>query len=301
MVRKILIIGDKGLLGTEFIRQSSLYKNYQFIGVDKQTEDEKHYIDITKLSSIKKTLKMHKPDIIINCAAFTNVEKCEESEFYEEAYQVNVNAVENLAKECKKNGIVFIHISSDMVFCLNNKGGYEEKQISKKGMNKYGDMKLEAEKRITSLFEGIKSSDFILQNPSCYIIRTSWLFGFGAKNFIAKIIEIANGDNELKIVDDEVGCPTYVKYLVKQIIYILDNRLKGGIYHISSSDSCSRYDYGIEILKNANIKKNVQRTKLSSFSRKANIANFSILKNTKLPKMLEWRKMVKAYFSDIKQ
>ena len=155
-------------------------------------------------------------------------------------------------------------------------------------MNMYGETKRQGEISIQEVFENVET-------PKYYILRTSWLFGNKSKNFVYKITKFAKERDFLTVVDDEFGCPTSSMYLANQIVDFIENDRDSGIYHVSSSNSCSRYDFAREILRLQNIDTEVKRVKLADFERAANISNYSILKNTKLPEHQKWEDMLKDF------
>lgn len=157
-------------------------------------------------------------------------------------------------------------------------------------MNKYGETKLEGERAVEAV---------LVSNPDlkAYIVRTSWLFGEGATNFIAKITKFAQEKDELSVVDDEVGCPTYVKDLALVLLELAEGEKESGVYHMCSKDSCSRYEFAKKILELQHIGTPVKPGKLADWQRKAKISNHSILLNTKLPPHRAWEEMLEDFIN----
>ncbi len=296
-MKKILIIGANGLLGSETTVFFRKYK-YNVVTVDK-TE-----LDITDIVQVKKFLQNHKPDALINCAAFTNVDACETSTGKDLAMQINGQAPIDLVRLCLDENITCIHISTDYVFGDGSEMGHVESDIPEKPVNVYGATKLKAEQGIVELCGGLEGSDFLLPKGEddfkIYIIRISWLFGKNATNFVQKIINKSKVVDKLKVVDDEVGCPTYTRDVVEVMKYLLENDIASGIFHACSSNSCSRYEFAKYILEKINVNAKIFPCSIDDFDRKANIPKFSILLNTKLPPQRDWREMVDEYFIDIK-
>jgi len=290
-MKKVLIIGSQGMLGSTAVDFFTT-KNFSVVGVDKSAE-----FDFTDKNHIKNLLKKNKPDVVINCAAFTNVDACETTTGLSVATTVNAQAPVNLVEICLNLNIHCVHISTDYVFGDNVEFGHIESDIPIQAMNAYGHTKLAAEQGIIILCGGLDSSNFQNQNASVYIIRISWLFGHGGKNFLQKILVKAETELALKVVTDEIGCPTYTQDVIKTINYILENKLATGIYHVISRDICSRYDFAQYALEKINSQTVVQPCKLSDFPRVAKINNFSILKNTKLPEQRSWREMVDDFLA----
>ena len=222
-MKKILIIGAKGLLGSELSR---LVKNNNDFNVVTSDKSDINGIDITDEKSVENIIKNTKPDVVVNCAAYTDVDGAETIDGFKLAKKVNGTGPGLLAKYCLSNNADLIHISSDYVFGDNDKTGYKEDYSDFKPLNKYGESKLLGEKEIIKAFETTESAN------NYYILRTSWLFGKGATNFISKIIKYAKERNFLEVVTDETSSPTYVKDLSQTIIDIIQTKPTKGIYHV---------------------------------------------------------------------
>lgn len=289
--KKVLVVGSHGLLGSTLVKLLK-EKGHKVFTSDISDDDG---IDITKPDSVEKQFSKVKPDFVVNCAAYTNVEACEDPEQYKIAYAVNADGPKNLAHECRNHNINFIHISTDYVFGDNDEDGYEESHRSFNPLNKYGETKLAGEKNIEMASGCIEGSDYYSQSPLFYVVRTSALFGEGATNFIAKILQFAKEKEFLEVVTDEVVSPTYVKDLSEGIIYLIENEPKGGIYHFTGEGSCTRNEFAKEILRLAGINTPVKPTTLDKFNRKARIPNISILKNTKFPEIRRWEEMLEDF------
>ncbi|MBN1331458.1 dTDP-4-dehydrorhamnose reductase [Candidatus Dojkabacteria bacterium] len=280
-----LIIGSHGMLGSELVRQAEKYTNWEVVTSDVSDEGG---IDITNEESVKGWFEKVQPDIVINCAAYTNVDGCETKEGFELAKKVNGYGPGILSRFSAENNALFIHISTDYVFGDDLETGYTEDYDKFKPVNKYGESKLLGEKEVRKEMDS---------NPDAYlyIVRTSWLFGEGAKNFIAKIIELSEKMDTLKVVTDEVSCPTYVKDLAQRLIYIAEKKPEPGIYHAAGRGAASRYDFARQIIKALGKKNRIEPTTLAEFGRTTGIAHYSVLLNTKLPVMRKWEEMVKDY------
>lgn len=289
-----LIIGSHGMLGSELVRQAEKYTDWEIITSDVSDEGG---IDITDETSVESYFEMHKPDIVINCAAFTNVDACETPEGFEIAKKVNGYGPGILAKHASGIGAVFIHVSTDYVFGDDKKDGYTEDYDNFRPVNKYGESKLIGEQEV---LKQVASSQEQAVEPNIYIVRTSWLFGKGAKNFIAKIIELSEKLDTLKVVTDEVSCPTYVKDLAQRLIYIAEKKPKSGIYHAAGRGEANRYEFARVILKALGKKNRIEPTTLAEFGRDTGIPHHSVLLNTKLPVMRKWEEMVKDFLANSK-
>lgn len=291
--KKILVVGSHGLLGSTLVRLLT-DKGYQVSTSDISDDGG---IDITKPKSVEKHFDDTKPDFVINCAAYTNVEACEDPEQFKIAYAVNAEGPKNLAAASINHNANLIHISTDYVFGDNDKDGYDESYSSFNPLNKYGETKRAGEYNLEKLRGCVEGSDYYSQSPLFYVVRTSALFGEGATNFIAKILQFAKEKEFLEVVTDEVVSPTYVKDLSEGIIYLIEKEPKGGIYHFTGEGSCTRNEFAKEILRLAEIDTPVKPTTLDKFNRKAKIPNISILKNTKFPEIRRWEEMLAEFMN----
>ena len=292
-MKNLLIIGANGLLGSTLARIAKETSTWNPIALDIDQ------IDITNPASIASTLDLHHPNAIINCAAFTNVEACEEEDGFKTATRVNGEAVGFLASACKENAVPFIHISTDYVFNGSDREGISEETIPSEPMNAYGKTKRIGEENIIKIYGGLNGADFADQTSPAYLIRISWLFGHGAKNFVGKILELAQARASLSIVDDEIGTPTLADDLSERLLWLLDSGLPFGIYHATGKGSCSRYEFAEAIFNAKKHPIKLERAKLADFPRKAHIAPISILKNTRMPDMPLWQEMVARYIQEV--
>lgn len=274
---RILITGANGMLGSMLTKRLQ-DKNHEVIPTDRTQ------IDITNKENIHAKLDEIKPDALVNCAAYTNVEAAEDDE--ETCNLINAIAPGYLAKACVEKNITFVHISSDYTFGDNNPEGHkEDDQMKADQLNKYARSKWLGDNAVLE------------NNSNAYIVRTQWIFGPGGKNFVDVMLALAETRDELNIVDDEIGVPTYTKDLADNLVYLLENKdsLKPGFYHGVNEGTASRYEEAEAVFEFAKKKIKLNRVKLESFPRKAKVANYSILHNTKLPKKQGWREAVREY------
>jgi dTDP-4-dehydrorhamnose reductase len=257
---RILVTGARGMLGTDLVKRLSI-KN-DVIGVD--IED----FDITDERGTIKEIKRTAPELVINTAAFTDVDRCESER--EMAFKVNRDGAKNMALGCREIGAKFIHISTDYVFDGSKREPYTEKD-EPRPINIYGLSKLEGEREILKL----QTPDSRLQT---LIIRTSWLFGRNGKNFVDTILKLAGERDEIRVVDDQVGSPTYTIDLSEGIERLIDVGATG-IVHCSNSGECSWYDFAKEILRMAGEKVNVIPITTADLKRPAPRPPYSVLSN----------------------
>ena len=253
---KILITGASGMLGYDL--QETL-KNHELILFKSKT------LDITNKQIVNEKIGKIEPDIVINAAAYTNVDACEKN--YDDAYKVNALGPKNLAKVCKELDIPLVHISTDYVFNgEKNTPLKEEDEIGPK--TAYGKTKLEGE-------------IFIQETCNKYfIIRTAWLYGCNGNNFVKTMLELAKNNNEINVVNDQVGSPTYTFDLAIAISKIIETD-DYGIYHLTNSGSCSWYEFSKEIFKLSNINIKVNPVSTEEFPRPAPRPKYSVLSDEK--------------------
>ncbi|MEC7769993.1 MAG: dTDP-4-dehydrorhamnose reductase [Bacteroidota bacterium] len=234
-MRKILVTGAGGQLGKTLKDCSIDFKGAIF---DFKTSKE---LDITIPEKIKQTLKTGNYDYCVNCAAYTNVEQAEKTPI--EAYKVNAEAVNHLAKACKNHDVSLVHISTDYVFDGTKNNPYTVDDLTNP-INEYGKSKLKGEEYIREIL------------PNHFIIRTSWLYSkkYG-HNFYRTILAKAEQGAELRITDEQVGCPTDTETLAK---FILDEVICGhkpyGTYHITDGKPMSWYEFAEYILDENGLK-----------------------------------------------
>lgn len=231
MANKILVTGANGQLGNE-IRAIAKSSADSYIFTDIAEDAETRYLDITDLDAVRKVVKENSVNIIINCAAYTNVDKAEEEEESEEATILNAKATAHLAKAIKEVGGLLVHISTDYVFGGEGDSPYTEEQQTAP-TSVYGRTKLAGEEAI------------IATDCRYIIIRTAWLYSEFGKNFCKTMINLTSTKPQIKVVDDQIGTPTYALDLAKAIEAIVAkyDGSQSGIYHYSNEGICSWYEF----------------------------------------------------------
>jgi dTDP-4-dehydrorhamnose reductase len=225
---QLLILGGSGMLGTEVIRSAKLH-GWNFLA---PTSAE---LDVREKSAVEGFVKQHKPEWIINCSAWTNVEGAEE--FQEEALALNETAVKNIAEVASSNNSHLIHISTDYVFDGAKGAPYEEAD-SPNPINQYGTSKAAGESAILAS-----------ELSSYYIVRTSWLYGVSGKNFVKTMARKTLNDDAAGVVEDQFGSPTSARDLAEGIIEIVKVDPDPGVYHFSNKGKCSWFEFAQEIYK----------------------------------------------------
>lgn len=270
---KALVTGAKGMLGQDLC---PVLEDVGFFVYETDVEN----LDITNFEMCKNVIKEIKPDFIFHLAGYTNVDKAEED--IETALLVNEKGTENVAKICSENDITLIYISTDYVF----DGAKEEKLLPNdetKPINNYGLSKLKGE-------EAVKR-----HCKKYYIARTSWLYGLHGKNFVDTMIDLASKNDELNVVDDQTGCPTWTMDLANGIIKLIANEAPYGIYHICGSGQTTWYNFAKKIFELENIDVKINPVTSDVYKRLAKRPKFSVMENEKICR--NWEVALKDYLS----
>ena len=259
-MKRILVLGSDGQLGKELRKQMINFpKEYEVIFTNKES------FDIVDFEESKKQIEFYKPNLIINCAAFTAVDLCEEQQ--EKAYLINAVGPKNLAIYSAEVGAKIIHISTDYVFDGDTNMPYIETS-NPNPINVYGRTKLQGE--------------FFIQeyNPKHFILRTAWLYGDG-HNFVKTMLRLADVKDQITVVNDQFGSPTSTKELVRAILQLIDSD-KYGIYHATCEGYCSWYDLAVKIFELKGIEIDVVPCSSEGYPQKAKRPKFSVLENNNL-------------------
>jgi len=274
----ILITGSKGQLGRALRKEFKSDKDVSLILTD---IDE---MDITDIEDIKRVFFHHKPDVVINCAAHTAVDMCEDDK--EKAYLINYNGAENLAIVSHEAGAKMIHISTDYVFDGDSNKPYIETD-KPNPQSVYGSSKRDGEIAV------------LKNNKKSFILRTAWLYGEG-KNFVKTMLQLSTKMDSIKVVDDQVGAPTSAIEVAKAIALLAKSDAYG-IYHGTCEGSCSWYEFANKIFELKNINIEVTPCTTSEFPLKAKRPNFSVLENKAFKEKFDyefshWQDAIEEYF-----
>lgn len=266
-MKKILVTGSNGQLGNEIQAIANKYTDLKFFFTDVKE------LDICDSVAIDLYIALHKIDFIINCAAYTAVDKAEEEKAL--ANKINIEAIENLAKASLKFNVLLIHISTDYVFDGTNHRPYLESDKTNPNSH-YGYTKAEAE---------------IIIQKTCdkaIIIRTSWLYSTFGNNFVKTMLKYGNERDELKVVNDQIGTPTYAADLASTILKLIRNQTtkEVEIYNFSNQGVCSWYDFAKEIIEQKNINCKITPIESKDYPTAANRPFYSVLNKSKISKSL---------------
>jgi dTDP-4-dehydrorhamnose reductase len=229
-IMHVLVFGSNGMLGHALT--TVLGKRYQVTGLDLPETD------ITRPIDVWEAITSYKPDIVVNSAAYTDVDGCETN--VELAFSVNSRGNRNLAQVCAEGDIPLLYISTDYVFEGTSITPYRELDWTNP-RSEYGKSKLQGEQHVRELCS------------KHYIIRTSWLYGPEGKNFVNTMLGLAKEREEIGVVNDQIGTPTYTMDLAEAVSVIIGEQ-NYGIYHITNSGSCTWYEFALEIFRQAGIK-----------------------------------------------
>lgn len=281
-MKNILVTGANGQLGSEIKENRNRTNNYIFTDISE--------LDITNSASIEKYMQQHHIDIVVNCAAYTQVDKAEDDK--KTADLINHIAVAHLANACKQRNAKLIHISTDYVFSGDKNTPYTEKD-TEKPLGVYGQTKFLGE-------EAVRQA-----NIPYLIFRTSWLYSIFGHNFVKTISKISNERTELKVVFDQVGTPTNAKDLASLIVHIIENNLfekQQETYHFSNEGVCSWYDFAVEIVRLTKNSCQVKPCHSEDFPSKVKRPNYSVLDKSKVKKdfnynIRHWKEALEDYFN----
>jgi len=259
--KKILIAGSRGMLGSALCDMLPAY--YRVIAIDQEE------CDITDREKTLSFFRAAKADIIVHCAAYTDVDGAEGQP--QLAYAVNVHGTANIIEAIQGTDCLLVYLSTDYVFDGAKKGAYVESDIPHP-LGVYGHSKLEGECVVKSY-------------PRHLIVRTSWLFGPKGKNFAATIARKALASESLQVVDDQIGSPTYTRDLAKALVVLFERycsrNLSYGIYHITNSGQCSWFEFAKYILSLLHSGVTIKPISSEDLNRKAKRPLNSVLSNEK--------------------
>ncbi len=297
---KILITGANGQLGTELC--NCLQNGKTELGnIAKELLNAKVYktdidtLDITNLGEVMQFVKNTTPDVIISCAAYTNVDGCETN--FDDAFKVNAIGARNLSMAAQKVKAKLIHVSTDYVFS----GKKADNPVSECDIpapsSAYGKTKLLGEKYAQQFCK------------KTFIVRTSWLYGYVGNNFVKTMVRVGKQKGELTVVSDQVGNPTNAADLAHHILKLATTK-QYGVYHCTGNGICSWYDFATEIIKLAKINASVKPCTTKEYKKNnpasASRPEYSALDNTMLrvtvgDEMRDWKKALKCYFDNVKE
>jgi len=273
---KILLAGGKGLLGTSIIPFLKNRFDVTSLDIDEW--------DITDRESGEVIITRERPDALINCAAMTDVDGCEDRKEYAE--KVNSQGAAILADICNKHNIRLVHIGTDYIFDGTKDLPYNEEDTPNP-VSFYGKTKLWGEQQV------------LAKAPSSLIIRSQWLYGDGGEHFISKVVRAAGERGSIQVVNDQRGSPTYARDVAEPLAILIAKR-ESGIYHISNSGSCTWYELAREVFLTLGMDVQVTPVSSQALNRKAVRPAYSVFDTKKVQRvtgivMRSWQEALREY------
>lgn len=264
-MKTVLVTGANGQLGTSIHRLSGSYSGFRFLFTDVDS------LDICNAESVDAFIQAHPVDYIVNCAAYTAVDKAEENR--ELCEQINRDAVANLAVAAKRCEAKMLHVSTDYVFDGTACVPYQETDTTNP-QSVYGSTKRAGEKALLEIC------------PDAVIVRTAWLYSEYGNNFVKTMLRLGSEHEEIRVVFDQVGSPTYATDLALALLTILKQAEQGlyqpGIYHFTDEGVCSWYDFTVKIIQLAGLQARVLPIESKDYPTKAVRPHFSVLNKQKI-------------------
>lgn len=280
MTRRALVVGAGGQLGRDLLYASARDARWRCVGL---TEGE---LDITDRRAVRAAIAAHRPHVVINAAAYTNVERAEDEA--DAAQRVNAEAAGITAEEAARAGAAALYVSTDFVFDGTAAAPYEP-DAPVRPLSVYGRTKAEGEARTRAA------------NPRSFVVRTAWLYGPGGDNFVERILALAATRPDLRIVSDEIGSPTHTLDLAEAILALCAGDA-WGTYHCVNAGACSRYTFAQAFLEMAGMTVSVAPCSAADFPAKAVRPRYSALSNARIEaatgrRMRPWREALAAYMA----
>ena len=249
---KVLVTGVAGQLGHDVVNEL-VKRGYEAVGTDLAetyagVQDESAVVtapyvslDITDEAAVEAVINDVKPDAVVHCAAWTAVDLAEDEDKHDKVVAVNVNGTENIAKACKKVDCKMVYLSTDYVFDGQGTKPWEPDCRDYKPLNVYGQSKLDGELAVSSILD------------KYFIVRIAWVFGINGSNFIKTMLRVGKSHDEVRVVNDQIGTPTYTYDLARLLVDMIETD-KYGYYHATNEGGyISWYDFTVEIYKQAGL------------------------------------------------
>jgi len=271
---KILLLGARGMLGSDL---QDVFADWDLTALDQSD------IDITDAAAVQERVAAVAPELIINAAAYTAVDDAEEHR--EAAFAVNAEGVRNVAMAAKEAGARLVHYSTDYVFAGTDEAGYAEDDAPGPAVNVYGESKLAGEQALAEV------------GPEYFLLRTAWLYGKHGKNFVETMLRLGTERDELRVIDDQHGSPTYTKDVAEATRDLVTGEYAPGVYHAVNSGSTTWYGFASKIFELAGLGVKVVPITSAEYPLPARRPQYSILQNTKGPELRTWEEALGDYLS----
>jgi len=271
---KVLVTGGGGMLGRDVVRACER-RGAEAVAI---THPD---LDITDGPAVDETVGRHRPDVVVNCAAWTDVDGAEDHEA--EATRVNSEAAGVVAAAAAEVGAGILHPSSDYVFDGAKGSPYVESDPTAP-RSAYGRSKLAGETSVA------------VANPKHFVVRSSWLFGAAGRNFVETMLQLATRESEVLVVADQVGCPTYTAHLAGAIARLIEGEAYG-VHHVAASGSCSWFEFAQEIFDQSGVECRVMAGTTEMLARKAPRPPYSVLASERPDaiRLPSWREGLSEY------
>lgn len=279
---KVLVTGAKGQLGYDVVNELKK-RNHEAIGVGSDK------MDITDRDSVEKIFEETKVDAVVHCAAYTSVDAAEDNKGL--CMKVNVEGTKNIAKACKKIDAKMIYISTDYVFNGEGEKPWEPEDECAP-LNVYGRSKYEGELAVEKYLD------------KYFIVRIAWVFGINGKNFVKTMLNLGETKDEINVVNDQFGSPTYTYDLSRLLVDMLETE-KYGKYHATNEGVCTWYEFAKEIFRQADMRVNVNPVTSDMFCARAKRPHNSKMAKGKLDeqgfiRLPDWRDALTRYLKNQK-
>lgn len=279
---RILVTGVKGQLGYDVVNELEK-RGHTAIGVDVEE------MDITDASAVEKVMKADNLDAVIHCAAYTAVDAAEENQ--EICMRVNADGTRNIAKVCRELGLKMVYISTDYVFDGKGERPWEPDDV-REPLNVYGESKYQGELAVEEYLDRY------------FIVRIAWVFGVNGKNFIKTMLKLSENHDEINVVNDQTGSPTYTYDLAVLLADMVETE-KYGRYHATNEGLCTWYEFATEIFKQAGVNVKVNPVTSEEFPAKAERPHNSRMDKSKLTEngfalLPTWQDALKRYLEAIR-
>jgi len=274
---KVLVTGAAGMLGSDLVPALDA-RGHQVVALSRRE------LDITDGRAVEAALAAHRPDCVVNCAAWTDVDGAEADEAA--ATRLNDQAAALLAAASTGIGASYVFLSTDYVFDGNGARPYVESDPTDP-IGAYGRSKLGGETSVA------------VANPRAWIVRTSWLFGSSGKNFVETMLGLADTEPEVLVVSDQVGCPTYTVHLAAALAELIEGDAYG-VHHIAGSGDCSWFEFAQEIFDQWGAETRVMAGTTEMLARPAPRPAYSVLRSERRRPLTlpHWRRGLAAYLAD---
>jgi dTDP-4-dehydrorhamnose reductase len=274
---RILVTGAGGMLGSDVVRAVEA-AGHEPIPVAREE------LDVTDARAVESTMAIERPEAVINCSAYTDVDGAESDRAA--ALAVNADGARNIAAAAAEAGAAVVYPSTDYVFDGEKREPYLESDPTGPRTS-YGESKLRGE------------HDTADANPRHQIVRTSWLFGAGGKNFVDTMLSLARERDELKVVDDQIGSPTYTGHLASGLVRLLLTEVYG-VHHLAAEGQCSWHEFAREIFRRAGMDVRLEPCTTEEFPRPAPRPRYSVLstERTGAPRLPAWQDGLDGYLAE---